>query len=180
MARFFAPHSLDPERKNVIGVIAMIYSLFIELGHLAPSSAGPVASWGLMAATSGLVCTSPHGSTLIAFTMMATIVAPTAVEVRDGWVVLAVVGYPLLLAVAFSVGHNRRSYQVQARQSAALPAQSEQLRAEQKQVAVLDERNRIAREIHDVLAHSLGALGITIQPSLVSTGPGSPSARRRT
>jgi signal transduction histidine kinase len=28
---------------------------------------------------------------------------------------------------------------------------------------VLDERTRIAREIHDVLAHSLGALGIQIQ-----------------
>jgi signal transduction histidine kinase len=42
-------------------------------------------------------------------------------------------------------------------------AQSEQLRAEQRQVAVLDERARIAREIHDVLAHSLGALSIQIQ-----------------
>src|SRR5215472_17471386 len=29
--------------------------------------------------------------------------------------------------------------------------------------ARLDERTRIAREIHDVLAHSLGALGIQIQ-----------------
>ncbi|WP_208652875.1 sensor histidine kinase, partial [Streptomyces rhizosphaericus] len=37
------------------------------------------------------------------------------------------------------------------------------LRAEQRRVAVLDERARIAREIHDVLAHSLGALSIQIQ-----------------
>ena len=42
-------------------------------------------------------------------------------------------------------------------------AQLELLRNEQRNVAVLDERNRIAREIHDVLAHSLGALGIQIQ-----------------
>ena len=55
------------------------------------------------------------------------------------------------------------SYRLQAEQSAALLAQMEQLRAEQRQVAVLNERTRIAREIHDVLAHSLGALGIQIQ-----------------
>jgi signal transduction histidine kinase len=52
---------------------------------------------------------------------------------------------------------------VQAEQSAALLAQYEQLRAEQRRADVLDERTRIAREIHDVLAHSLGALGIQIQ-----------------
>src|SRR5260370_35328191 len=39
----------------------------------------------------------------------------------------------------------------------------EQLRAEQRRAAVLDERTRIAREIHDVLAHSIGALGIQLQ-----------------
>jgi signal transduction histidine kinase len=40
-------------------------------------------------------------------------------------------------------------------------------------VAVLDERARIAREIHDVLAHSLGALGIQIRAAhavLTDTG----------
>src|SRR5262249_5048367 len=37
------------------------------------------------------------------------------------------------------------------------------LQAEQRRADLLDERARIAREIHDVLAHSLGALGIQIQ-----------------
>lgn len=60
-------------------------------------------------------------------------------------------------------GLQRRSYRVQAEQSAALLAQHQRLRAEQRRADVLDERTRIAREIHDVLAHSLGALGIQIQ-----------------
>ena len=47
--------------------------------------------------------------------------------------------------------------------SAALLEQHERLRAEQRRADVLDERTRLAREIHDVLAHSLGALGIQIQ-----------------
>jgi signal transduction histidine kinase len=72
-------------------------------------------------------------------------------------------GFPLLLVVGTLVGRNRASYRVQAEQAAALLAQHERLRAEQRRADVLDERARIAREIHDVLAHSLGALGIQIQ-----------------
>jgi signal transduction histidine kinase len=72
-------------------------------------------------------------------------------------------GYPLLIVVGLLFGLNRRSYQERAEQSAALLAQHERLQAEQRRADVLDERTRIAREIHDVLAHSLGALGIQIQ-----------------
>ena len=61
------------------------------------------------------------------------------------------------------IGHNWGAYRVQAEQAAALLAQREQLQAEQRRADLLDERTRIAREIHDVLAHSLGALGIQIQ-----------------
>jgi signal transduction histidine kinase len=39
---------------------------------------------------------------------------------------------------------------------------------EQAKVAALDERARIAREIHDVLAHALGALGPQIQAAQAS------------
>ena len=42
-------------------------------------------------------------------------------------------------------------------------ANLERLQQEQRRAAALDERNRIAREIHDVLAHSLGSLGVQIQ-----------------
>ncbi|HET9168997.1 MAG TPA: histidine kinase [Actinospica sp.] len=73
------------------------------------------------------------------------------------------VGYPLLLAVGVMLGRSRADYRIRAEQSAALLAQHEQLRAEQRRADVLDERARLAREIHDVLAHSLGSLGIQIQ-----------------
>jgi signal transduction histidine kinase len=61
------------------------------------------------------------------------------------------------------IGRNRAAYRIQAEQAAALLAQREQFEAEQRRADLLDERARIAREIHDVLAHSLGALGIQIQ-----------------
>jgi signal transduction histidine kinase len=43
-----------------------------------------------------------------------------------------------------------------------LLAEAERARREQARAAALEERTRIAREIHDVLAHSLGALAVQL------------------
>jgi signal transduction histidine kinase len=72
-------------------------------------------------------------------------------------------GLPAIVVSGLLIGRNRGAYRVQAEQSAALLAQRDELEAEQRRADLLDERARIAREIHDVLAHSLGALGIQIQ-----------------
>jgi signal transduction histidine kinase len=141
----------------------------------------------VIAAASGLTAvTAGSGQSLVAFAAVAAVAAgsefdpPT--DIVGGVAVFlsgsipiwiagpflgsglgTLAGYPLLIAVCLSLGRNRRSYRVQAEQSAALLEQYERLRAEQRRADVLDERTRIAREIHDVLAHSLGALGIQIQ-----------------
>ena len=75
----------------------------------------------------------------------------------------ALFGYPLLIASGLLIGRNRGAFRIQAEQLAALLAQRERLEAEQRRADVLDERTRIAREIHDVLAHSIGALAIQVQ-----------------
>jgi signal transduction histidine kinase len=72
-------------------------------------------------------------------------------------------GLPPILLAGLVVGRNRAAYRIQGEQTAQLLAQREELQAEQRRADLLDERARIAREIHDVLAHSLGALGIQIQ-----------------
>jgi signal transduction histidine kinase len=77
--------------------------------------------------------------------------------------VSAQVGLPLVIVSGAVIGRNRGAYRIQAEQAAALLAQREQLETEQRRADLLDERARIAREIHDVLAHSLGALSIQIQ-----------------
>jgi signal transduction histidine kinase len=73
------------------------------------------------------------------------------------------IGLPAVVLSGLVIGRNWGGYRIQAEQAAALLAQREQLQAEQRRADLLDERARIAREIHDVLAHSLGALGIQIQ-----------------
>jgi signal transduction histidine kinase len=72
-------------------------------------------------------------------------------------------GLPLLLVAAILAGRYRREVRLRADQAAVLVAQMQQTQAEQRRNAALDERNRIAREIHDVLAHSLSALSIQIE-----------------
>jgi signal transduction histidine kinase len=69
-------------------------------------------------------------------------------------------GVMLLLVL---VGLNRRQYEVQALQAEALLEQTRVAQAEHARAAALDERTRIARELHDVLAHSLGALGVQLE-----------------
>ena len=160
-------------------------SVYAIIDYRFPPAAGHVrllpAALALTAAAGG-VCASPHGPRLIAFGLIATLAAGTDTGPVTSWAITGIgvvaveigvlvwsasiafaFGYPLLLIVALLGGLTRRSYRVQAEQSATLLAQVEQLRAGQREVAVLNERTRIAREIHDVLAHSLGALGIQIQ-----------------
>jgi signal transduction histidine kinase len=90
-------------------------------------------------------------------------VAVASVGVAFGLPVWEVLFYPLILVLGLLFGRLERGYRLQAEQSAALLAKAEQLREEQDRSVTLDERNRIAREIHDLLAHSLGALGVQIQ-----------------
>jgi signal transduction histidine kinase len=165
-----------------IGAVAVAYWLVVDL---CPRYQKPRVLAGaliVMAAASGFASTGAHGGPLIGFAFMAAIGAGAGGSLLTGCVTTAIalvgveagalatgasatsaLGFPLLLIVAFVSGRNRAAYRRQAEQSAALVMQMEQLRAEQRRAAVLDERARIAREIHDVLAHSLGALGIQLQ-----------------
>ena len=71
------------------------------------------------------------------------------------------VGLPLV--VSLLAGRNRRDARIRAAQAAALATRTKQAQAEQRLTAALEERSRIAREIHDVLAHSLSALSVQIE-----------------
>jgi signal transduction histidine kinase len=69
----------------------------------------------------------------------------------------------LWTAVLVAFGLNRRQYEVQARQTEQLLEQTRLAQSEQARAATLEERGRIARDLHDVLAHSLGALSVQLE-----------------
>ncbi|MBM7784390.1 sensor histidine kinase [Tenggerimyces flavus] len=66
-------------------------------------------------------------------------------------------------ALVLMLGLIRRQGRVQAQQTEELLRQTQLAQQEHARAAALDERTRIAREIHDVLAHSLGALGVQLE-----------------
>jgi signal transduction histidine kinase len=147
-----------------------------RLGRLLPFA------WGAMAVTSGCAALTSSGGPFSLLSAMATVGAANAFSLAvagtvtgAGVLAVASVGlafgvpawkvlfYPLTLLLGMLFGRLERGYRLQAEQSAALLANAEQIRSEQNRSVTLDERNRIAREIHDLLAHSLGALSVQIQ-----------------
>jgi signal transduction histidine kinase len=79
----------------------------------------------------------------------------------------------LLALVAYFIKQARASQELTER----LLAQLEDAREEQLQAAALEERSRIAGELHDVLAHSLSGAAIQLQGArkLVETADASPA-----
>lgn len=138
---------------------------------------------GVMAAATGFASAIGAGSTaMVAFTIVAALAAGSDTSLAAGLAVTTagilgleagglaygdgygfLLGWPALVVSGLVIGRNRGAYRIQAEQAAALLAQRERLQSEERRADLLDERARIAREIHDVLAHSLGALGIQIQ-----------------
>ena len=137
---------------------------------------------GTMVLVSSAAAATKTGGNFLDLALIAAISAGSADSLVVGWVVAALgalgfeslalpwgtdiwglIGYPGTLLAGLLLGLNRRDHRVRADQNAVLLAKAEQLQEEQATVAALGERARIAREIHDVLAHSLGALALNIQ-----------------
>jgi signal transduction histidine kinase len=147
-------------------------------GRLLPAVLGMIAAGAGAAAAAasvgglplliyGFVATMAAGSDLTAAAALGVTAAGVLATEVSGLAfsssIGTLVGLPLVVASGAVIGRNRGAYRIRAEQAAALLAQREQLQAEQRRADLLDERTRIAREIHDVLAHSLGALSIQIQ-----------------
>jgi signal transduction histidine kinase len=167
-----------------VAALAMLGWLVLDYDKRAApyrSRALPVLLGVTAVATGFAAAAGSGGGFLVIFAIVAAIIAgseaslTTAVAVTAAGILASevgglmfnggysMIGFPLGMAAGLLLGRNRASYRLQARQSAALLAQREQLEAEHRRADLLDERARIAREIHDVLAHSLGALSIQVQ-----------------
>ncbi|HEX3361095.1 MAG TPA: histidine kinase [Solirubrobacterales bacterium] len=66
-------------------------------------------------------------------------------------------------AFMFVIGHLLRLSEEHQIQAQALLDEEERTRLARNEAAALDERGRIARELHDVLAHSLSALSVELE-----------------
>jgi signal transduction histidine kinase len=102
-------------------------------------------------------------------------VAATAVGVTVTGHTAKDIGAAAIGAVAgLGIGALRRQQQVHAEQAVQLAMAQQRTDIEHERAEVLAERNRIAREVHDVLAHTLSALSVQMEAldSLIDDGAG--------
>jgi signal transduction histidine kinase len=140
-------------------------------------------SFGAMTVTCALAAVTPQGSPILVLGFIGALAAGRHTTMTSGSIIcglgIATVALAELASKSYAwgtvgsvaatllgallIGQNSRGYQLRAQQASELLAKAGQLRQEQARTAALDERTRIAREVHDVLAHSLGALGLQIE-----------------
>ncbi|HEY5354521.1 MAG TPA: histidine kinase [Streptosporangiaceae bacterium] len=129
----------------------------------------------------GCVVTSTVGARLNPETSLAitaeTVAAFLAAALATGAPTETLLGYPLTFIGLWAFGLSRHAFLLRAEQAERMLAESRRAHEAETQAAALGERARIAREIHDVLAHSLAAVSVNLQAAegLLATLPaGSP------
>jgi signal transduction histidine kinase len=128
------------------------------LAGLSPNS--PALAIGCAAAFSaGVRLRTEVSLGIVAETVAGFLVAALATGAPTG----ALLGYPFAYAGFWSVSLTRREYLVRAEQAERTLAETRRAREAETQAAALAERARIARDIHDVLAHSLAAVSVNLQ-----------------
>jgi signal transduction histidine kinase len=92
-----------------------------------------------------------------------TVAAFLITSVASGAPAEAIVGWTAGLIGIWAFGLTRRAYLFRAVEAEAALEQARRAHAAETQAAALAERARIAREIHDVLAHALAAVSVNLQ-----------------
>jgi signal transduction histidine kinase len=136
----------------------------------------------VLAGAGGLLCGASPNSAASAFVFVAVVAAGVRVELPRAFIVVGVgvlalavsvlvydgsalglLAYSLGFAAATLGGANVRQAAAKAEQAELLLAQTQRSHEEQLRAARLEESTRIAREIHDVLAHTLAGLAIQLE-----------------
>jgi signal transduction histidine kinase len=115
----------------------------------------------------GCVVTSSAGAGLDPEASLAitaeTVAAFLIAGLATGAPTETLLGYPLTFIGLWAFGLSRHAYLLRAEQAERMLAEARRAREAETQAAALAERARIAREIHDVLAHSLAAVSVNLQ-----------------
>ncbi len=119
------------------------------------------------AAAVGCVVTMAAGANLATYTSLGitagTIASFLVASLVTGATAGTLIGYSFAFAGLWTIGLTRRSFIIRAEQAELMLAETRRAHEAETHAAALAERARIAREIHDVLAHSLAAVSVNLQ-----------------
>ncbi len=152
---WMASRRLRAPRRTTWYFLALVAASGGSLAGLAPIAITFMAVAGLGSAIA-FEWLPALGVGLIGVVSLAT--ATLAVGAPD---VLVAEG-ALSVVIGLMVGASRRQYVERTLHAEMLLAERVRADAERDRATALAERNRIGREIHDVLAHSLGALSVQL------------------
>jgi signal transduction histidine kinase len=139
--------------------------MLVVMGAAGGALAG--VSFNSPAAAIGCMVTSAAGARLETEASLAitaeTIAAFLIAGIAAGAPAGALAGYSAAFIGLWAFGLSRRAYVLRAEQAEEALEQARRAHKAETHAAALAERARIAREIHDVLAHSLGAVSVNLQ-----------------
>jgi signal transduction histidine kinase len=143
--------------------------LFVTALIVLAASGGTLAGLSSLSWAIALSCVVPASAgirlrpeislAITAETVAAFLISGFAVRAPGG----TLVGYPLAFIGLWAFALTRYAYVTRARQAEQMLEQTQRAHAAETEAAALAERTRIAREIHDVLAHSLAAVSVNLQ-----------------
>lgn len=164
---------VDKRVRVPVFVVGMVAGCLATL--VSPNSAAVAlpAVIGLLAGSS-LGVLEGHG---VAACGLATLGVGSLVVTSPGFSLL---GPSLAVVGGMLAGQWRNQYRLRAEQAELTAAQTQRAEQEHVRAQVLDERARIAREIHDILAHTLGGLVVQLDAAdaLLSQGDDPKEGRR--
>ena len=141
-----------------VGSLVVMGAAGGALAGLSPGS--PAVAVGCAACFSAAVRLQTGLSlAVMAETVAAFLVAGLVAGAPAG----ALLGFPFAYAGLWSVALTRRDYLRPGRAGRADAGRDPRAREAETHAAALAERARIARDIHDVLAHSLAAVSVNLQ-----------------
>ncbi|MBF6333136.1 sensor histidine kinase [Nocardia transvalensis] len=151
---------LDTRRPR-IAIAALVCCALISAAVVGPATDSS-ALLMTCAAISLLSQQLTASATIILLAFAADAATVTASSLLAGQSTDDPVTSAVILLILLLLGLYRRQYRFRVRETELLLEQTRRTQHEQARAVALDERARIAREIHDVLAHSLGALAVQL------------------
>ncbi len=151
---------IDPQDNRAV----FAFVLLLGLASIALMTVQPAgtAVLGTYAAVASAVIRLPKRMAIAAIVpIIALVDALILIGADERLLVLAWTS--IAYAFMFVIGHLLRLSEERQIQARELLEEEERTRLARNEAAALDERSRIARELHDVLAHSLSALSVELE-----------------
>jgi signal transduction histidine kinase len=149
---------VNRDRGNRLLTAVSLICLAVAGGILAPLAPAAMAV-AAVAGVGAAMAFSPPVALSVAAVGPLTHLTAAALDHRS--LVLAT-GSAAAALGGIVIGVSRRQSQLRLEQAALVTLERQRAEVEHERADLLGERNRLAREIHDVLAHTLGAVSVQV------------------